>query len=116
MNQQPIVQMADILPPPETVDGSIPIWIFLLVILVAIILVGLFLKRLRSPLLQLSWQLKRDTLSTRTACHHLAQLIKQNKLIADHDIQHELDLMRFRPRPPGKEQVLKVIQRIQRHA
>lgn len=116
MNQQPIVQMADILPPPEIADGSNAIWVFVLFILATAFLAGLFLKRLRSPLLQLSWQLKRDTLSTRTACHHLAQLIKQNKVIADQGIQHELDLMRFQPQPPGKEQVLKAIQRIQRHA
>jgi len=116
MNQKTLVQMADILPPPETTGGSNEIWIFILILLLAVFLTRLLWSFLQSPLMKISRQLERGTLSTRSASHLLSQHIENSKEIANQDIQHELDLMRFQPQSPTKAQVLKVIQRIKRHA
>ena len=116
MNEQKLLQMTDILPLPESSAVSSVVWVFIMAALLAIFAGIMLWHRSRSSLSRISRQLNNDSISTRTASHQLAQYIKHNQRIEYQELQHELDLMRFQPRDPDKDQVLRLIKWIKQHA
>lgn len=106
MNDKPIVEMADILPPLVEQQSSSDFWLILLVLSIALVL-GVFLWRYyHSPLKQLSSSLSKGCKSPRQVAHQLALLVMEKPELAQ-----ELDQLRFQRQPPDADQVRQLIKR-----
>lgn len=101
-----MTQMADILLPLSP-EPDYLLWVVLWGLIILVIFLWLLWRYLTQPLQRLQRRLRQGQVAVRDAAHQLAHLLPP-----EHDLQHEIDQLRFQRRRPEATELLVLINKV----